>query len=323
MNYPGAKEEPRWAIVLSGGEGKRMQSLTQRWLGNNRPKQYCTFVGSRSMLEHTIDRAGSIVPPDRIVTVIGNGHRTYIDRNFNSKGRIIEQPQSRDTLPGVLLPASHISSTDPSATLLIFPSDHFIYPEEKFLEYAAQAASLAERLNNQIVLLATVPEYPEPEYGWIEPGDLISAAFGKPARAVRRFHEKPSKVAARRFYSRCWLCNTMVMAVKLHTLWSVAQKFFPELIRRFELIRDTLNSMRQIEEAQYQTPVLTRLYQNMPSVNISHDLLMKIPERIVTLRMEGVHWNDWGQPSRVVESLARIGKRPAFPLDYADEPVYA
>jgi mannose-1-phosphate guanylyltransferase len=47
----------RWAVILAGGEGERMRAAITSWLGTHRPKQYCSFVGSRSMLEHTVDRA--------------------------------------------------------------------------------------------------------------------------------------------------------------------------------------------------------------------------------------------------------------------------
>jgi mannose-1-phosphate guanylyltransferase len=48
------------AIVLAGGSGKRLQPVTERWLGEHRPKQYCTFVGTRSMLQHTLDRVKTL-----------------------------------------------------------------------------------------------------------------------------------------------------------------------------------------------------------------------------------------------------------------------
>lgn len=45
-----------WSIILAGGNGERLRPMVQSWLGQPRPKQYCTFLGTRSMLEHTLDR---------------------------------------------------------------------------------------------------------------------------------------------------------------------------------------------------------------------------------------------------------------------------
>src|SRR5512146_588053 len=92
--------EKRWAIVLSGGEGERLRAMTERWLGTHRPKQYCTFVGSRTMLEHTLDRAEALVGADHIVTVIGRGHRCFVDE-ASMPGKVIEQPANLDTGPGI------------------------------------------------------------------------------------------------------------------------------------------------------------------------------------------------------------------------------
>jgi hypothetical protein len=37
-----------WSIALAGGDGVRTQEFIRHWLGHEKPKQYCTFVGSRS-----------------------------------------------------------------------------------------------------------------------------------------------------------------------------------------------------------------------------------------------------------------------------------
>lgn len=39
-----------WGIILTGGDGKRLQPFVRTCFGNNRPKQYCTFFGDRSLL---------------------------------------------------------------------------------------------------------------------------------------------------------------------------------------------------------------------------------------------------------------------------------
>jgi mannose-1-phosphate guanylyltransferase len=46
-----------WSVVLAGGEGERLKPFVRELLGYEKPKQYCTFVGTRSMLQHTLDRS--------------------------------------------------------------------------------------------------------------------------------------------------------------------------------------------------------------------------------------------------------------------------
>lgn len=44
------------ALVLAGGEGKRLQPYIKSLGKGELPKQYVNFVGTRSMLEHTLAR---------------------------------------------------------------------------------------------------------------------------------------------------------------------------------------------------------------------------------------------------------------------------
>jgi hypothetical protein len=53
---PHSASDQLWSIILAGGEGTRLRSLVHRWLGRPKPKQYCAFVGTRSLFQHTLDR---------------------------------------------------------------------------------------------------------------------------------------------------------------------------------------------------------------------------------------------------------------------------
>ncbi|HSF09658.1 MAG TPA: sugar phosphate nucleotidyltransferase, partial [Nitrospirales bacterium] len=70
-----------WSIVLAGGEGERIRPSIQQWLGYPVPKQYCTFVGTRSMLQHTWDRADQIGLPRKKVTVVGRTHQQSLEHH--------------------------------------------------------------------------------------------------------------------------------------------------------------------------------------------------------------------------------------------------
>jgi mannose-1-phosphate guanylyltransferase len=47
-----SRNKDLWSLVLAGGSGERLKPMIQKWLGRDRPKQYCVFVGTRSMFEH-------------------------------------------------------------------------------------------------------------------------------------------------------------------------------------------------------------------------------------------------------------------------------
>lgn len=46
---PTSTSDQLWSIILAGGEGTRLRALVHCWLGRPKPKQYCAFVGTRSM----------------------------------------------------------------------------------------------------------------------------------------------------------------------------------------------------------------------------------------------------------------------------------
>ena len=58
------KRASLWTIILSGGNGERLRSFVRRLFGRERPKQYCAFVGSRTMFQHTLDRASLLGRPE-------------------------------------------------------------------------------------------------------------------------------------------------------------------------------------------------------------------------------------------------------------------
>ena len=94
--------------VLAAGDGTRPRPLIQRLRGKPLPKQYVSFVGTRSLLEHTFSRVESILPPERVFTVVARDHLRYPEARkqliTRPKGRVVVQPANRDTLPGLLLP---------------------------------------------------------------------------------------------------------------------------------------------------------------------------------------------------------------------------
>ncbi len=302
-----------WAIVLAGGEGTRIQSFIERCLGFACPKQYFTFCGKRSMLEHTNDRAVELAGPDRVVTVVGSGHRRYLQTQ-RIQGLVLEQPVSRGTGAGVLLPATHILAQDPEATVLIFPSDHFICPRTEFLGQVDKARHCLDHLSDKMILMGAVPDLPETDYGWVEPGKRVSGFRGNDQpfiREVTGFREKPCAEEARKCFERGHLWNTMIIVTKLKALWKLGKRILPEVTEKFDSFQRILRgsgSRRRVEEQRS----LVKLYDSIPSFDFSSTLLTQASCQLAVMPLQGVMWSDWGRPERVFDSLRRIGRRPRF-----------
>jgi mannose-1-phosphate guanylyltransferase len=301
-----------WSILLAGGQGSRMEPTIRGWLKeHSRPKQYCAFVGTRTMFEHTLDRMTKLSTTRRVVTVIGRGHRSFIRRW--GAGPMVEQPANRGTTAGVFLPAAVILAQDPAATVVVTPTDHFVHPESRFLEYVRAATELVESQPDQLVILGARPDHPAVEYGWIEPVPGVPFnAVGRPLR-VRSFFEKPSAAVAKRLVAANGLWSTFVMVAKVRTLWLLGLEHAPEAMLRLQMVAQVLKAMRHGRAAAgHLSLVLEHAYAQMPCTDFSRTILQNAVDRLLVLPMEGVQWSDWGEPERVVGSLASLGKRPAF-----------
>jgi mannose-1-phosphate guanylyltransferase len=57
------QDKSRWAVILAGGEGTRLRSLTRVIAGDERPKQFCTVLGNETLLQQTARRVAHVVRP--------------------------------------------------------------------------------------------------------------------------------------------------------------------------------------------------------------------------------------------------------------------
>ncbi len=306
----GGGRENLWSIVLAGGDGTRTAEFIRQWLGHEKPKQYCTFVGTRSMFQHTLDRAVKLTPWERVAVVAARHHQHEVWAQLDRRpaGMVLLQPKNVDTAAGIFLPLTFILARDPQATVVIYPSDHFVHPDDSFLSAVDQAVRGSALLGGRTVLLAARPDGLELEYGWIKSGRFLGWTGKAPVHAVETFLEKPDEAAARETRGGNRLWNTMVLAAKGRELWSLGWTCFPEMMSLFERLKEAIDTAEELR-------VLDAIYEIMPRRNFSSHLLQCAPERLAVMEMTDVLWSDWGNPDRILSGLEKIGKRPVMGED--------
>ncbi len=304
----------RCGIVLAAGEGKRLRPLIRRLRGDTLPKQYVNLVGTSSMLEQAFRRAEMLIPSNRLFTVVSQEHLDYpeVRRQLSGRrsGTVITQPQNKETGPGLLLPLMHVYRQHPNSTVAVFSSDHFILEEDLFMAHIELAFHMVEREPASIVLMGVEPDEPEPEYGYIMPGDEINPAALLGIRKVVQFVEKPERSVAERLIARGGLWNTLVMVFQVEAFLNLVQRTAPGLYRAFRCISDAIGTPLE-------TDTVAKFYRDMEPVNFSTGLLEKFsldPKScLLTLPVRGVLWSDWGSERRLINVLRKTGLLEAAP----------
>jgi len=305
QNSPGNPRNNEWAVILAGGDGTRLKSLTRHIAGDERPKQFCSVLGGGTLLEETRDRTALELPPERTLYVFNRAHENFYRPVLINKPTddLVVQPGNRGTAPAILYSLLRIAARAPRAIVAFFPSDHYISDNAKFMAQIRTALDTAASRRDLIMLLGLDPESPEIEYGWIEPAPAIhghAKVFG-----VRRFWEKPNPMLAQVLQLRGCLWNSFVMVASVQALLDIIESAIPELYRSFAALTPLLGTAAEVK-------AIELLYSRLAEINFSHQVLALKPERLAVLKVTGVRWNDLGEPKRVMASLDMAGVRPRW-----------
>jgi mannose-1-phosphate guanylyltransferase len=264
------------------------------------------------MLRHTWDRARRIVSCQRIVTVITAGQERHLDEETAQgvPGRVLVQPANKETAPGLLLPLLWIAERDPSATVVVFPADHFIWEEGRFLEHVMAAVSATHVLADKLVILGVEADGPEQGYGWIGAAHPVTTLPSVELYGVHSFWEKPDRNTASRLYDQGYLWNTLVLIGRVDAFLHLMEESVPELMRP---LQDAVGHL----DGPKGSGALVRAYQRIRPTNLSHELLARRSDALAVLAARHVYWSDWGDPHRVLRALIRFDRRPSWLPAYA------
>jgi mannose-1-phosphate guanylyltransferase len=207
-------------VILAGGSGTRFWPRSRR----AHAKQVLALDGERSMIQQTVERLNPLAGLDKTWVITNEYLAEEIAEQLKGipDAQIIREPAARNTAPACGLAAFIIERQNPDAVLGIFPSDHVVADEPRFLKALQKGIAVAADSDN-VVVLGIEPTRAETGYGYIETTDLTRDSA---ALHVRRFIEKPNQnraeefVAAGNYYWNSgmflWSARTLANAVREH-----------------------------------------------------------------------------------------------------------
>ena len=281
-------------IILAGGSGTRFWPRSRR----ARAKQVLALDGERSMIQQTVERLKPLAKFERtwVITNEFLAHEIAEQLKGVPPEQIVQEPVARNTAPACGLAAFLIERDNPEAVLGIFPSDHVIADEPRFLKALQKGIALAAAGEN-IVVLGIEPTRPETGYGYIETGDF---APDDSSLHVRRFTEKPNLNRAEEFLAAGnYYWNSGMFLWSARTLANAVREHLPETAPLLETIADAFG-----------TPEFDQVFRDLypQCENISVDYAVLEPRSAKGERSSNLYclpaefsWNDLGSWASLYE----------------------
>jgi mannose-1-phosphate guanylyltransferase len=281
-----------YGLILAGGRGTRFWPRSRK----RHAKQVLHVTGDRTLIQQTVDRLKPVIAPERIWILTNDFVRDEIVRQLPEvpDSHIIAEPAQRNTAPAIALAAHILHSVDPKAVFGVFPSDHVIGNEKRYLQFVRCAMKVAEK--GGIGVLGIRPRWPETGYGYIEfPKRVRGEALE--ARSVASFQEKPDlKTAQKYLRAGRYFWNAGMFFWKAETILEAMRKHQPKTAT-------LISSLPGFADGEFAAK-LADVFPRCENISIDFGV-MEHAENVFGLACDEFGWNDVGSWNAVYELLPR------------------
>jgi mannose-1-phosphate guanylyltransferase len=277
-------------VILAGGVGARLWPESRQ----RRPKQLLSLVGSRSMLQETVDRVLPLAPASDVYVVTARPYMAAVARQLpdTPRANVIGEPMGRGSAPAMGLAATYLADGDDDV-LAFLPADHVIAQPEAFRQALAAAEGLARE--GFLVTLGIRPSAPFTGYGYIQQGESLGDRGGLAAYRVARFAEKPNQATAAAYLrSGHYSWNAGMFIARARTLLDEIALYLPALGAQLASIaaaRGTRNERQVLDDEWLRVEIVTVDYG-----------IMEKTRRAAVIPVE-IGWSDVGDWGSLADAL--------------------
>jgi len=325
------------AVILAGGSGSRFWPLSRELS----PKQMLDVFGTESLLVSAVKRGAHVATGGAragkevhgaIWIVVGEAlHdevRNHLKASEELKGldiRYIIEPFARNTAPALALAAATIKQEDPTAQIIMLPSDHICHDDEEW--QAVVDAGRQRAAQGELVTIGLRPTHPATGYGYLkyESQDATNTSASGcdtdgsasdlcdcVACQVERFVEKPDEATAQRYLeSGQYLWNSGMLIANAETVLSELRRSGAHCgaYGQTDVHPDAYYSGKIASVAEtlalggsdaWKSPACRRLYEDCPSVPFDTACL-EVSDKVSVVPAD-LGWSDVGS----LESLADL-----------------
>ena len=221
-------------VIMAGGIGSRFWPMSTP----EYPKQFVDVLGTgRTMIQMTVERFAPLCPMENFWVVTGAAYVDIVRAQLPEipSENILAEPCARNTAPCIAYACWKIRIADPSANIVVTPSDALVLDAEEFRGVIREALDFTAA-DRRIVTVGITPTRPETGYGYIQCGGdcRVSDADGR-IRSVLSFREKPSLDVAQQYLADGgYLWNAGIFVWNVSTIVESMRMFVPDLAAKMD-----------------------------------------------------------------------------------------
>ena len=270
-----------YAVIMAGGIGSRFWPISRA----DYPKQFLDIMGSgQTLIQQTVSRFQQMIPIENIYVVTSDEYVDIVKFQVPTllSENIIGEPLRKNTAPCIAYISFKLFKQDPTATMIVAPSDHLITDPAQFNSDCMLALNFAQA-QQALVTLGIIPTYPSTGYGYIQKGhdEVQPSVF-----PVKQFIEKPYLELAKTFVkSEDYLWNSGIFVWTAEAILRAFEKHLPEMFTLFTQARDVYNTNGE-------SNTITTVYNNCENISIDFGILEK-SDNVYTIP-SSFGWSDLG-----------------------------